>query len=205
MTGFAVSPVTRFLARVLVLLPACFALWYLTAPYWLYPLWAGLDSLMPKFLPSLLSGVERHGHLFEVITRVTPSGASAALQGAVITFEVNPLSYAYSLPLYTGLVLAAPTRPAWRKVGFLGIGLLILAPALVWGASFDILKTLVVTLAADTAPYAGFSRVAREFIVWADQFGYLVLPGVLPLAIWIGLHRDFLRELAPALERAEEG
>lgn len=194
-----ISPVTSFLMRVLLWLPVCFTLSYFTAGYWLYPLWAFLDVVMPALLPNLLAGIERHGHDIEVVTRVVSSAARAGDMPTRISFELNPLIYAYGLPLYAGLALAAPTRPARRKARNLVIGLLVVFPVLLWGASFDILETLAITLASDTAAYADFSGFGYV-IAWCALFGHLILPGAMPLAVWLALHRDFLRELAPAFD-----
>lgn len=194
-------PIHRFLLKVLFWLPVCFFLWYWLSDYWLVPIHWAMDSLFVKFLPSVISEVERQGHLLEVVTRLNaPQGYAA---GGILTFEIWPLAYAYSLPLYAALTLAAPAANRARKALYLGLGLVALMPFIALGTGFDILKHLAFTLSAETAPYIDFNGGRKELIGWGHQFGYLILPGVVPLAIWIALHRQFLLELAPNLATRE--
>jgi hypothetical protein len=190
-------PIHRFLLKVLLWLPVCFMLWYLLADYWLAPIHWAMQSLFVSFLPSVISEVEGQGRLLEVVTRLNaPLGYAA---DSILTFEIQPLVYAYSLPLYAALTLAAPAVSKAAKALYLGLGLLALMPFIAWGTGFDILKHLAFTLSAETASYIDFSGGKKELIGWGYQFGYLILPGVMPLAIWIALHRQFLQELAPSL------
>lgn len=191
--------VHRFLLRVVLWLPPSFLLWYLLAEFWLYPIGWGLDWIFPRFLPSVIQQVEHQGHLMEVVTRITPSQPVPGAQAGVLSFEINPLIYSYSLPLYAGLTLAAPAHSARRKAAYLLAGLIALLPFIFWGASFETLKILAFTMGSDTASYVDFSGIRRQLIGWGYQFGYLILPGVMPLAVWIALHRDFLGDLAPGL------
>ena len=45
------------------------------------------------------------------------------------------------------------------------------------------------------ASQTGFSALQREAIVFAFQFGSLILPTVVPAAIWVLTHRQFLERL----------
>lgn len=192
-------PVHRFLLKVILWLPLCFLVWYLLAAYWLAPVVTIMDWGFASFLPNAISDIRQNGYVIEVMTRFKPSNLEARVSGAVLSVDINLLIYAYSLPLYAGLTLAAPVRSKGRKALYLLAGLIGLIPFILWGATFDLLKTLAFNMSADTASYLDFSGGRREFIGWGYQFGYLILPGVMPLAIWIALHREFLQQLAPGL------
>jgi hypothetical protein len=192
-------PVHRFVVKVLLWLPICFALWYWLANLWLLPIHWAMDGLFVKLLPSVISGVEAHDRVFEVVTRLSVPQSQGYAAGGILTFEIRPLVYAYSLPLYAALTLAAPAASKARKALYLVAGLLALLPIIAWGTSFDILKYLAFTLSSETAPYIALTGIKQLFIGWAYQFGYLILPGVTPLVIWIALHREFLQELAPGI------
>jgi len=185
----------RFLLRAVLWLPVCFALWYLSANFWLAPVRALLDHLLQARLPNVVDSLAGQGHVFELLTRLRPANAPHA--DALLSFELNPLIYAYCLPLYAGLTLATPSASRLRMMRNLLVGLVLLLPVVAWGTGFEILKTLAFTLAAETGAYLDFSGLRREMVAWGYQFGYLVLPGVTPLAIWIGFNRDFLASLAP--------
>jgi len=192
-------PVHRFLIKVLFWMPVCFVLWYWLAEVWLYPVQWAMNGLFVNLLPSVVSGVEGHDRLLEIVTRLNAPRSPGSAAAGVITYEIRPLVYAYSLPLYAALTLAAPAASKGIKALYLGAGLLVLLPFIAWGTGFDILKHLAFTLGAQTAPYLDLTGIKRELIGWGYQFGYLILPGVVPLAIWIALHRQFLLELAPGL------
>ncbi len=191
-------PVHRFLIQVLLWLPVCFLAWYWLAGVWLWPVWWLVQGLFTATLPTLVGDVEMNGRLFELVTRLKTRSEMGA---GVLSLDVRPLVYAYSLPLYAALTLSAPARTRLRKALYLVLGLLALLPFVVWGASFEILKHLAFTLGSETAPFVDFSGGRREFIGWGYQFGYLILPGVAPLVLWIALHRDFLQDLAPGFFR----
>ena len=196
-------PVHRFLIKVLLWLPICFLLWYWLAEFWIFPIRLAMDSLFSAFLPAVIDSIEGHGPLLEVVTRLKTSQMPGMAAQGILTFEVSPLVYAYSLPLYAALTLAAPAVSKGRKALYLLIGLLVLLPFIAWGSGFDTLKQLAFALGAETAPYVDFTGIRRELIGWGYQFGTLILPGVAPLALWIALHRGFLEELAPALLNQE--
>lgn len=186
-----------FIVRTLFWLPLCFAVWYLSANYWLAPIRLICDALFTNLLPGLIATIEAGDHVLECVTRLRagPGGAG------VLSFDVNPLAYAYGLPLYASLTLAAPSSSRSRKLALVLFGLVALTPILIWSVSFDILKTLAFNLGLASAAHADFSGARREIIAWGYQFGTLILPGVAPLALWFASQRAFLRALMPGSSR----
>ncbi len=86
--------------------------------------------------------------------------------------------------LTIALLLASDAQHKWQKMA---IGALALLPFQVWGVCFDWLKQVALEAGA-----GGFSPVAREAIAFAYQFGYLVLPALLPVLLWALMDRRFL-------------
>ena len=75
------------------------------------------------------------------------------------------------------------------------VGMLLLIPIQVWGISTSIIKTLAFDLGPEARAQLGFAPWGYNLIALAYQFGYLILPPVAPIAIWLGQFRDFLGTL----------
>ncbi|WP_419641591.1 exosortase H-associated membrane protein [Thiolapillus sp.] len=63
-----------------------------------------------------------------------------------------------------------------------------------------ILKTLLFKLDPGLSSQLGFSSFQKELVALGYQFGYLILPAVTPLVLWIGFHQQFLGQLVPGIQ-----
>ncbi len=197
------NPVKQFLLRVLLWIPVCFAVWYYMRGVIGIPTWFGVKAIMTGLFPETIRNIEFQGHLVNVVLQFTPEKVPGLdiLPGQVaeMLFSVNSLMYGYSIPLYTGLLLASPGSERQKWIRWI-IGFVILLLAQIWGVSFDILKTLLFNLEPAISGALGFSALQKELVVLGYQFGYLILPAVTPLVLWIGFHQEFIAELAPGLK-----
>jgi hypothetical protein len=181
-------------------LPLCFGAWYYMAIVVTWPLTDLMHWLMTGLLPDAIAEVGQQGYRLEVVTRFPPPpqpGLPQVPAGELI-FELNPLIYGYSLPLYTALTLATPDRDNrnWW-LWFTGLPLLFLLQA--WGVGFDILKTLAFDLGPEIGARLDLSPWQLEATALGYQFGTLVLPAVGPTVLWLGQHRSFVVGLAPGM------
>ena len=196
------SPLKSFFLRVLLWLPVCFAGWYYLGGVIGVPTWLGVKTVMTGLFPEIIRAIEFQGHLLDVVLRFTPEALPGLeippSQTAEMLFSVNSLTYGYGIPLYTGLVLASPGTERQKWLRWL-VGLAVLILAQVWGVSFDILKTLAFDLDPAVSAGLALSPLQKELVALGYQFGTLILPPVTPLVLWIGLHRQFIGELSPAL------
>ncbi len=189
------NPLYAFLLRVLIWLPLSFALWYQTANLLSLPLAPLSQFALQMATPNLISDVERGDHK---LTFVTPFEAEMppgqAQQGkAIIIVEINPLIYAYSLPLLIALLFAAEGLSlSWRKLFIAYVGLL---PFQVWGVCFEFLKTVAFELGPTVATQINFPQWTLEGIALGYQFGTLILPPVSAAVLWIAMNRNFLNRL----------
>lgn len=183
-----------FLLRVLLWLPLCFVVWYYLAPALLLPVVALTEFALTNLLPQAISGLDPVGNQIEVITAFSPKDQP----GGLLAFEINPLLYSYSLPLLSGLILAVPEamNEKWSKIA---IGLLLLVPVQAWGLSFEILKFMVLQMPAEFSDQIFTSQTAREGVAMGYQFGYLIMPAVAPLVIWVALYNRFVTTLVPSI------
>jgi hypothetical protein len=104
------------------------------------------------------------------------------------------LIYGYSVPFYTALVLASSGHESTR-LGYWIIGMLILFLVQVFGLAAEITKVLAFNINDEARERLGFSALGYEGLALAYQFGYLILPAVSPILIWISQFRHQLPQL----------
>ncbi len=185
-------PLFRFILATLAWLPVTFALWYVLAPALLLPAELIVHGVGAAFLGDLVRSVEAHGAVLSFVTTLRPGEARA---GGELTVDVNMLLYAFGLPLFVALTLAARQRPVWRT---LLIGYAAMLPFIAWGVLADFLKNIAITASPLVASQTGFGPRARDMIAFAYQFGSLILPAVVPAVAWVLTHRSFLERLRAA-------
>ena len=183
------SPLSRFILLVLAWLPVTFAVWYVLAPIILWPVQVLVAVVCNIGLHDLVASVDAHGATLNFITRLNPGSADA---GGILSVDVNMLLYAFGLPLFAALTLAAREIGWWRR---LLIGYAAMLPFIVWGVVADFLKNIAVTASPLVTSQTGFSALDRDIIVFAFQFGSLILPAVVPAIAWVLMHRAFLEGL----------
>ncbi len=189
----SMSPLRQFVLSAMLFLPAAFFVWFLLAGPVVWPVAQLANLIVPQLMPDAVANVVLHGSLLEVETKLlTEAGPNG--QRGVLVLDVRPLIYAWCLPLFVGLVFATPLEGGrrWRQFA---IGLPVLWLIVTWGAVFDILKLLTFDagpLGEAAIAAAGFSA---DFVGLGYQFGYLILPAVTPVSLWVLLNSKFLEEL----------
>ena len=194
------SPVKTFMLKVVLWLPICFAVWYYMRGVIGLPTFFIADTLMTGWLPDFIKDIEFKGHVLNVVLQFDPPASLKVPEGqkAELLFSVNSLAYGYSIPLYTALILATPDEERAKWIHWI-IGFVVLVLAQTWGVSFEILMTLLFKLDAAMSSQLGFSAYQKELVALGYQFGYLILPAVTPLVLWIGFHQEFIGQLVPGM------
>jgi hypothetical protein len=185
-------PLGRFVLVVLAWLSAPFALWYFAAPIILWPATLLAEVIARTGFGDLVRTVEQTGATLVFVTTLKPGQAIA---GGVVSVEANTLLFSFGLPMFAALTLAA-REPHWLRA--LAIGYAALIPAITWGIVADFLKNIAITASPQVASQTGFSALQREVIVFAYQFGSLILPAVAPAIAWVLTHRAFLERVRGA-------
>lgn len=179
-------------------LTLCLVLWYFWAPVLNWPLVQLTDLILIGFLPDVIREIAPLGAKVDVVTRLSlPAEMKAQIPAGShgdLVFTVNPLIYSAGLPLYTALHMATPAGESlkWRRWI---VGALILLLAQAWGVCFEILKTLLFNLGIEINRAMAFSAMQTELTALAYQLGYLILPTVLPVMIWIIQSRNYILKL----------
>lgn len=184
------SPLAGLIARVFAWLPVAFAAWYFAAPVLFWPAAVIVELAARAGFADLVQGVDQAGATLVFATTLKPGATSPG--SPQITVDVDMLLYAFGLPLYAALVLAArePGR-SWRLI----VGYAVLLPIVAGGALADFLKSVAIAAGPVVASQTGFVAWQREVIAFAYQFGSLILPTVAPAVAWVLTHRAFLERL----------
>lgn len=194
----------------LLWLPLAFFLWFWFASPLVWPVIQIAKLVLLNAWPSLITAVSQgadlldaQGHVLThagylmqlssgVLVNAAPPGAAA--QFGFLEPVVNPMVYGYSLPLLAGLVLATPLTRRQRAAQ-LAVGV-----AVIWLAqAFGVIAETLKSIGLDAGP-AGAEAVRRaglplELIALCYQFGYLILPALVPAALWIVGNRCFIETL----------
>lgn len=195
------SPLKRFLLQALAWLPACFFLWWWVSgltvklPVWL----AGevLSTLWPGLVSSVSVGFDNSGlPTMDILTKIVVSqaGPDGQMAAGYLEPSVRPLIYGYSLPLFFGLCLATPQEEG-RRWGQMALGCLVIWLAQAFGLVADSLKVLALNSGPEAAAAVAAAGLNVNAIALCYQFGYLILPTVVPAALWLALNRPFIEAL----------
>jgi len=187
-----ISPLRQFVLAALLWLPLAFFIWFALSGPVVWPVGKLADVALPLILPDVVSSVGQTGAVLEVDTKLVTEGAGG--QRGLLVLDVRPLIYAWCLPLFVGLVMATPLSGRRRLVQF-AIGLPILCLVITWGVVFDAIKLLTFDAGPLGAAAIAASDLPVNFVALGYQFGYLILPAVTPVALWVTLNRVFLESL----------
>ncbi len=175
-----------FLLKAIAWLMASLAVWYVLGRWLAVPVALLAKLAVAGFFPDWAGDVEQAGTTLALVTHLEVSGVAGGAPGAtaVLSFETDYLKYGYGLPLLLALLFASNSP---RLVVKVAAGWALLLPFQVWGICFDWLKQAAIDSDAGT-----FSSVGREAIAMGYQFGYLVLPTLVPVLVWAAMNRRFL-------------
>jgi hypothetical protein len=155
-------------------------------------------GLMHYFFPGWVSGSELNGINLTLLTRLAVAQGSG--QVAELAPEVSVLTYCYGLPLLAALLLAARAKRLWWKLPVCAVGLL---PFQAWGVCFAWLLQVAVQSGPHTRAMTYFTDWDVNLIGLGNQIGFLLLPTLVPMLMWLYLERSFV--ITVAVEGAMEG
>jgi hypothetical protein len=206
----ALNPLHRFLLAALLWLPLTFFLWFWFAAPLVWPVIQMAKLALLHAWPQLFAGVSQgadlldaHGRVLghpgylmqlstSVLVNAAPAGAPALF--GVIEPSVNPMIYGYALPLFVGLVMATPLSPR-RRLAQCAIGVPLIWVAQAFGVVSESLKAVAIDSGALGAQAAQRAGLSLNLIALCYQFGYLILPSLLPALLWIAANRRFIEAL----------
>lgn len=204
------NPIRNFAWKVLLWLPLCFVAWFWFAPWLVWPpMLIARQALLGPFgdlFSAVALGGELHDAAGQVLARAgylvsltsvpvtIPAGAQGPGGVGLLEPTINPMIYGYALPLFAGLGMATPVSTRRRLAQF-ALALAVIWLAQAFGIVAEALKTLAFDAGDSGAALVAQAGIAPDAIALAYQFGYLILPAVVPVALWIGLNRGFIEQL----------
>lgn len=129
----------------------------------------------------------------KVDTTVEVAVPQAGGRKAEITLDADPGRYAYGLPIFLALLLAARTvgksDGRWPRAL---TGYVLLLPAQVFSLVMYLLMQMILSVQLNTRALR-VDPWQLEAIVYGYQLGVLVLPTLAPIAIWLWLDQQFVQ------------
>lgn len=186
-----------FILRIVLWLPACLLAWHLTAGPHSVAAGKVASMIISALRPGIVSAVEHPGG--DLVFETTLSVTAAPGQVGVLVPEVNPRLYTYGLAFFLALMLAA--RAAWWKIV---AGIALLLPFQGWGIAFDFLAQVGVRLGPEVSAQAGLTGWRKEAIAIGYQIGSLILPSLIPPALWAAFNPSFIKGLLRSQDSTRE-
>ncbi|CAG0964882.1 hypothetical protein BURK2_00946 [Burkholderiales bacterium] len=191
----------RFIAKVFLWLPLCFAVWYLGTPLLVWPTALLAQAVLQAGFGDFIRGLEVTHGTFVALTSLRPENAPLG-SSVVLVPEVNALVYSFGMPLFAALILAV-REPGWARKLLIGLGVLL--PLQVVGVVADVLRQIAIIAGPGVALQAGFTPWQREAVVFVFQFSSLIVPAVAPAILWVILERRFLERWRQSAASAAGG
>ncbi|AUN95699.1 exosortase H-associated membrane protein [Pseudazoarcus pumilus] len=175
-----------FLRTILALVPAL-AVWYWAREWVVQPVAWLVERVMLFFFPGWVYTTELQGTTQVLLTTIRvpqPGGMIAELAP-----EANVLTYCYGLPMLLALLIASRSRGLWWKFP---LGALVILPFQTWGMVFDLLVKTGVQMHHLSAAVTGFSALQLNLFAVGYQLGFLLLPTLVPMLLWLAFERRFI-------------
>lgn len=184
------SVISGFFVRALLWLIPALALWYLARAYVaVAPAWLA-EAVMKAMFPFWVHGSELHGTTQTLITGLTVPGSGGQI--GELAPEANVLTYAYGMPLLAALFLAVRSKGLWWKIP---LGTAALLPFQAWGVCFTWLLQIGVQAAEATQTQTRFDAFDTNLIAAGYQLGFLLLPTLAPILIWLALDHRLVQQV----------
>lgn len=193
------GPLKSLLFLAVLWLPLSFFVWFYFAQLFVTPI-AGLAHwVLEAWLPAVFDGYEQTRHLLAFFTTLPVDPALLAgvdlSQGTpAVVIEINPMIYGYCIPVLVGLVMATPLR-GLERLWQISAGLAVLLAVQTFGSVFDVLKNLGLRAGPAGAQAVADAGISLDLIAFCYQFGYLVLPAITPVILWVLFNQAFIRGL----------
>ena len=180
------SPLTIFVLSAFAWLIVLTLVWTKVSAWTSYPVGVLSNIVLEQGAPMWVRTVRLAPGNMEVDTSVSVTDATG--RSGEITVDASPARYAYGLPIFLALLLAA--RGKGRAVRA-AAGYLLLLPAQAYSLTTFLLMQLILGTQLDIRSLR-ISQWQMELLVYAYQVGSLVVPTLAPIVIWLWLDRKFV-------------
>lgn len=189
--------IRQFFLLAMLWLPLGFAAWFYLAGLMSFPV-SGLSRwILVGGIPTLFESLTQIDYHFEIKSAIPASSELLQLANRTVgnyAFDVQPMIYGYGLPVMFGLVMSTPMAARRRAIQLL-VGFCAVVLVQTWGVCFESLKTAMFSM----GPVAGAKIVEAGFnptvVAFCYQMGYLVLPSLTPVILWVAMNQEFFSVL----------
>ena len=185
------SPLAVFVLSAFGWIVALTLLWSQVSAWTSLPVGALSHIALEQGAPLWVREVRVAAGSMEVDTAVAVPLPQAGGRRAEITVEASPGRYAYGLPIFLALLLAARGK---GRVARAVAGYVLLLPAQAFSLTFYVLMQIVLATQLDVR----ILRIAQwqmELIVYGYQVGSLVVPTLTPILLWLWMDKRFVSEV----------
>jgi hypothetical protein len=185
------SPLTIFMLSAFGWIVALTALWSQVSAWTSYPVGVLSHMALEQGAPMWVRQVHLSPGTMEVDTAIFVPVPGAGGRRGEITIDVSTARYAYGLPIFIALVLAARGR---GRLGRVAAGYALLLPFQAFSLTMSALMQMVLAAQADIR-LLRVSQWQMEAIVYGYQLGSLVLPTLVPILLWLWMDRKFVNDV----------
>lgn len=193
------GPLKTLIFSAALWLPLSFVIWFTFSAVLVLPVRWLAETVLVGWMPQIFTGSEQLQYLVTMFTALPvdqgmlPPGVDPSMVEP-ISIEVNPMIYGYSFPVLIGLVMATPLALRQRMLQ-ISIALACLWPVQSFGVIFDVLKSLRFESGAVGVAALDQVGLSANLLAFCYQAGYLILPAVFPIFLWVAMNRRFIERL----------
>ncbi|MEN1728208.1 MAG: exosortase H-associated membrane protein [Pseudomonadota bacterium] len=184
------NPVKEMFLLAALYMPMGFFLWFFAASLLMLPARIISQLVLTTLHGDLFERIFQSDFYFEIHTTIlvpNPDGGA----DLPLTWDVNPMLYAWGMALMFGLIMATPLKAGQRIVQLL-IGFSVVSVVTIWGVYWETWRDLAFLFGPDARAAVDASAMSPTVIALFYQLGYLMFPAVIPIATWILMNRDFI-------------
>jgi len=184
------NPVKEMFLLAALYLPLGFFLWFFAASILMLPARLLSEALLTGIYPDIFVRFFQNDFLFEIQSTVQVTNPDTG-DLMPLTWEVNPMIYAWGMALLFGLIMATPLAAGRRLIQML-IGFVVVTLVTTWGVFWESWRDLAFLFGPDVGATVDDVALTPTVIALFYQLGYLMFPAVVPIATWILMNRDFI-------------
>ncbi len=188
--SFMDNPVKAMFVLALLYLPLGFFLWFFASSLLMFPAGRLAEWLLTGAFPEVFEALVQLNFQFEIQTAIVLSEPVDGRQVA-LDLLINPMVYAWGMALLFGLIMAIPLAIGQRMVQLL-ISFVVMTGVTLWGVFWETLTNLAFRSGPEAAEAAAGLGLSMDLIALCYQLGFLMLPAVVPVALWILMNRPFV-------------
>lgn len=179
-----------FITKVLLLFLLFLVIYYYLSPFFLLFTANLVDFILTGQFGRYISSVTLVNKELQVLTLFS---IDATLNGQ-LAFNINPLKYSYGLPLFFALIFSSKGKFDDKLLKCL-LAYFIILLAQTWGISFDIIRHLLFEFNGVYAAHFNFSSTQIILLSFGSQLGFLLLPSLTPILLWVYLENKNFKML----------